>query len=82
MDKDKTYLRRLVNTKKLRLKDVYTLITQKAILNRKAEQSRYLHDFQYNEKLNTLLHSHMYIEYFLKQKVNHRLFDWHNITRN
>ena len=60
---EKNHLRHLVNKRQVFLKDVYYLIIQSSIKNREAKQSRFLHDNHYDEKLNSLCHTYMLIEY-------------------
>ena len=57
-----TYLRHLVNNKKIRLKDVYYLIIQGSIKNREAKQSRYLHDKEYDVNMNGLCHRYLFLK--------------------
>ena len=57
-----TYLRHLVNKKRIRLKDVYYLIIQSSIKNREAKQSRYLHDNKYDTNMNGLCHRYLELE--------------------
>lgn len=60
------YLRHLVNTNQIKLKDIYYLIIStklKSVNNRRSKQSRFLHDNNYDVNLNGLCHEYMSIEY-------------------
>ena len=59
----KTYLRHLIGQGEIRLKDVYCLLTSVSPDNRRAKQSRFLHDNFYDTRLNGLCHEHIRIEY-------------------
>ena len=59
LQKAKILLRRKIGTKKVKLKNVYSLVMNNPIRNRMYKQSEWLHDNFYSGDLNYIAHLYM-----------------------